>query len=112
MNASRTAAMHKNGTSGGPVVPAKRANKGTDGVEVAQAELAERVEERGRALGKTGQQNASGTQSPKHNAPSALNRQCEAAKRDRKAKFTALLHHVTTEKLAASFYGLKRRAAP
>jgi RNA-directed DNA polymerase len=63
-------------------------------------------------LGKTGRQNASGTQSPKHDAPSALIRECEAAKRDRKAKFTALLRHVTIEKRTASFYALKRRAAP
>lgn len=36
----------------------------------------------------------------------------EAARRDRRARFTALLHHVTVEWLRESFYSLKKRAAP
>jgi group II intron reverse transcriptase/maturase len=36
----------------------------------------------------------------------------EAARRDKRAKFTALLHHVTVDLLEASFYALKRSAAP
>ena len=36
----------------------------------------------------------------------------EAAKRDRKMRFTALLHHVTPELLQASYFELKRSAAP
>jgi len=35
----------------------------------------------------------------------------EAARRNRRAKFTALLHHVTPELLQESFYALKRAAA-
>lgn len=35
-----------------------------------------------------------------------------AARRDRRARFTALLHHVTVEWLRESFYSLKKRAAP
>jgi group II intron reverse transcriptase/maturase len=34
------------------------------------------------------------------------------ARRDRRARFTALLHHVTVDLLRESFYALKRRAAP
>lgn len=36
----------------------------------------------------------------------------QAAQRDRTTRFTALLHHVTPELLAASFFALKREAAP
>ena len=36
----------------------------------------------------------------------------EAARRDKKQKFTALLHHVTTDLLRDSYYSLKRKAAP
>ena len=36
----------------------------------------------------------------------------EAAKRDKKQRFTALLHHVTPELLQASYFELKRSAAP
>lgn len=35
----------------------------------------------------------------------------QAARRDRRAKFTSLLHHVTVELLRESFYNLKRDAA-
>jgi RNA-directed DNA polymerase len=36
----------------------------------------------------------------------------EAAKKDKRARFTALLHHVTLDQLRTSFYALKRKAAP
>src|SRR5208282_4248831 len=36
----------------------------------------------------------------------------EAARRDKKQKFTALLHHVTIDLLRDSYYSLKRKAAP
>jgi group II intron reverse transcriptase/maturase len=35
-----------------------------------------------------------------------------AARRDRRARFTALLHYVTIDRLRESFYALKRKAAP
>ena len=35
-----------------------------------------------------------------------------AARRDKRARFTALLHHVTLDHLRDSFYALKRNAAP
>jgi RNA-directed DNA polymerase len=36
----------------------------------------------------------------------------EVAKKDRKLRFTALLHHVTVDLLRDSFFALKRKAAP
>ena len=36
----------------------------------------------------------------------------EAARRDKKQRFTALLHHVTVDLLRDSYYSLKRAAAP
>jgi len=43
---------------------------------------------------------------------SGLQRVREAARRDKRARFTALLHHVTVDLLRDSFYALKRQAAP
>jgi RNA-directed DNA polymerase len=88
-----------------PVVPAKSPNNATP---VA----AEVVEGRGLAKGNTDQQNASRTQSRIHDAPSALDRVREVARRDKKVRFTALFHHVTKEALRAAFFELKKRAAP
>src|SRR5207245_8826661 len=36
----------------------------------------------------------------------------EAARRDKRTRFTALLHHVTVQLLRDSYYALKREAAP
>jgi group II intron reverse transcriptase/maturase len=36
----------------------------------------------------------------------------EAARKDRNAKFTALLHHVTVERLRSAYHALHRKAAP
>jgi hypothetical protein len=36
----------------------------------------------------------------------------EVARRDRRARFTALLHHIRPELLRESIYALKRKAAP
>jgi group II intron reverse transcriptase/maturase len=41
-----------------------------------------------------------------------LRRVREAAKRDKRLRFTALLHHVSVALLSSSFYSLKREAAP
>jgi len=40
-----------------------------------------------------------------------LERVREAARKDRKARFTALLHHVTIDRLRDAYLGLRRRAA-
>jgi retron-type reverse transcriptase len=42
----------------------------------------------------------------------ALSRVREAARRDRRARFTALLHHVSLDALNEAFRSLKRQAAP
>lgn len=42
----------------------------------------------------------------------ALDRVREVARRDRRARFTALLHHVTVERLQEGFFALKHEAAP
>jgi RNA-directed DNA polymerase len=41
-----------------------------------------------------------------------LQRVREAARRDKRARFTALLHHITVQRLRESFYALKRSAVP
>jgi hypothetical protein len=43
---------------------------------------------------------------------SGLERVREAARKDRKLKFTALLHHVSIDLLRESYYSLKKKAAP
>jgi group II intron reverse transcriptase/maturase len=96
--------MNGQGKSDRPVVPAKLPNN------VAPAAAAEVVEGRGLAKGNTDQQNAPRTQS-RTRAISALDRVREAARRDRKARFTALLHHVTMDRLRAAFFALRRKAA-
>lgn len=86
------------------VVPTKPPNN-------ARAPAAEVVEGRELAKGNVSQQNAPRTQS-RISAPSALERVRQAARRDKEAKFTALLHHVTPERLKAVFSELKKKAAP
>lgn len=60
----------------------------------------------------TGKPAACRTQGREQRASSGLARVREAARRDKRAKFTALLHHVTVDLLRDSFYALKRNAAP
>jgi retron-type reverse transcriptase len=59
----------------------------------------------------TGQAAASQIQSWE-NALDGLRRVREAAKRDKRLRFTTLLHHVSVALLVNSFYALKREAAP
>jgi group II intron reverse transcriptase/maturase len=70
------------------------------------------MEGRGLAKGNPSQQNAPRTQS-RVGAPNALARVREVAERDRKGRFTALLHHVyKVDHLRAAYFALKRDAAP
>jgi RNA-directed DNA polymerase len=48
----------------------------------------------------------------RESGPNGLDRVREAAKRDGKLQFTALLHHVTIELLRDSYLRLKKKAAP
>ena len=85
------------------VVPTKLPNK----VACATAEV---MEGRGLAKGNMVQQNAIRTQR-RVVAHNALDRVRQAATKDRKAKFTALLHHVTLGRLQGAYAALARRAA-
>ena len=96
--------MNVGGESDGRVVPAKRPNKGGK-------PSAEGAEGRRPTKENTEQTTASQTQSW-GNALSGLHRVREAARRDKRLQFTALLHHVTIPLLLDSFYALRRDAAP
>ena len=78
--------MNAHGKSDRSVVPGKLPNK-------AEGPAAEAVEGRGRAKGNPGEGDALRTPG-RAGALSALDRVREAAERDRKQRFTALLHHV------------------
>jgi group II intron reverse transcriptase/maturase len=96
--------MDGRGKSDRPVVPGKPSNK-------APERAAEAVEGRGLAEGNSPERNALRTQS-RGGAQSALERVRQAARRDGKQRFTALLHHVyDIDRLRAAYYGLKRDAA-
>jgi group II intron reverse transcriptase/maturase len=97
--------MNEQGKSDRPAVPGKSPNN-------AGQPAAEGMEGRGLAKGNLRQQNAPRTPS-RDGAPSALERVRQAARRDRKTQFTALLHHVyDPDALRAAYFGLKREAAP
>ncbi len=101
----RTTDMHVSRESDGPIVPKKRANKA--GLMAA----AESVEGRGSTKG-----NATRTLLAPDTEPGkrgmGLCGVRKAAYQDKKMRFTALLHHVCPELLQASYFELKRSAAP
>ncbi|NLE39706.1 MAG: group II intron reverse transcriptase/maturase, partial [Pirellulaceae bacterium] len=104
--------MHVAGKSDSSIVPRKPANN--SGVPA----LAESAEGRGLTkeniepllLARTQSRNTDGT--PFVPRSRGLLGVREAAQRDRKLRFTSLLHHVTPELLRASFFALKKQAAP
>jgi group II intron reverse transcriptase/maturase len=97
--------MNEQGKSDRPEVPVKSPNK-------AGQPVAEGVEGRGLAKGNSLQQNASRTPS-RTGASSALERVRQAAKGDKKMRFTALLHHIyNLETLRMAYFRLKKEAAP
>ena len=88
-----------------PVVVTKSSNKAT---EVA----AERMERRGLAKGKTPRQNTDRTLD-RIIVQSALGRIRQAAVKDKRQRFTGLMHHIyNLSMLREAYYGLKRDAAP
>ena len=101
----RTSDMHVSRESDGPIVPKKRANNA--GPKAA----AESVEGRGSTKG-----NAERTLLAPDTEPGKRDIGWrgvrEAAKRDKKMRFTALLHHITPRMLQDSYFELKRMAAP
>src|SRR6267142_6462376 len=93
------------GKSDSPVVPEKSPNN--DGEPVAEGR-----EGGGLAKGTLPQQNASRTPS-REDASSALERVRQAARKDKKLRFTALLHHIyNLETLRMAYFRLKKEAAP
>ena len=103
--------MNGGGQSDSPVVPAKPANKPARGEAAQTRAEAESVEERGLAKGNAESAARTGHGAGSSAAP-ALDRVRQVAKRDRKVRFTALLHHVDVESLRRAFRALKRLAAP
>ena len=107
-----TSDMHVVGESDSPIVPEKSANN--DSVPL----FAESMEERGLTkenieqslLDRTQRRNSDG--SPFVPRSRGLLGIRQAAQKDKKLKFTSLLHHVTPELLRSSFLDLKRQAAP
>ena len=96
--------MNEGGKSDSPVVPAKPSNKT---VEEAVAEV---VEERGLAEGNTTRPTRPG-RSAGSGVPSGLDRVREVARRDKQARFTALLHHVTFGRLWRAYQAIRPKAA-
>jgi RNA-directed DNA polymerase len=93
------------GKSDRPTVPEKFPNN-------AGQPAAEGMEGRGLAKGNLPQQNASRTPS-REDALSALERVRQAASKDKKLRFTALLHHIyNPETLRKAYFSLKKEAAP
>src|SRR5881409_839882 len=97
--------MNGQGQSDRPVVPTKSPNN-------AGGSAAEGMEGRGLAKGNPNQQNAPRAQH-RDGALSALERVRQGAEREKKVRFTGLLHHVyNIEHLRVAYHALKRDAAP
>ena len=94
--------MHERGKSDRFVVPANPPNKAT-AAEVGE----ERERAKGNTDGKTHPGPSAGT-----DASSALGRVREVARRDKDARFTALLHHVTPSRLRRAYWAISPKAAP
>ena len=96
--------MHDHGKSDRPAVPAKVSNN-------AGRPAAEALEERGLAKGNADRPTRPG-RSAGSDVPSGLDRVREVARRDKDARFTALLHHGTAARLRAAYLAIRPQAAP
>jgi len=96
--------MHVGGKSDGRVLPTKCPNNG--GILPAEG-----MEGRRPIKENIGRTTARRTQS-RISELSGLLGVRQAARKDKRARFTALLHHVTVHLLRDSYYALKREAAP
>src|SRR5512142_2107206 len=97
--------MHGRGKSDGPVVLAKLPSNAT--VLVA----AEVVEERGPVEGNAGSETRPGRRAGV-SVCSELGRVRRVARKDKDVRFTALLHHVTVERLEEAYRAIRPGAAP
>jgi len=100
---ARTADMNGFEGSDDPIILEKRLNKG-------RGHPAESVEGRGSAKGNAGKTATNRTLS-RAGVSNGLTRVREAARRDRRAQMTALLHHVDEKLLEQSYHSLNPRAA-
>ena len=105
----RNPAIHADEKSDAPIVPEKPPNKGKAPAFEGE-DSTEAVEGRGAAKGNAFDPPAGRTPS-RETASKGLEGIRETAKRDRRVKFTALLHHITPSLLVESFYDLNKTAA-
>ena len=96
--------MYRREKSDSAIVATKPANK-------AAKSASEWVEPRAGTKGNTGHPHTRRTQS-RERVSQGLERVRNAARQRKKEKFTALLHHITVDRLRCAFLTLKRRAAP
>src|SRR6266852_9926225 len=96
--------MNGHGQSDRSVVPANPPNK-------AARAVAEAGEERERAKGNTAGETRPG-RSAGSGVSSELGRVREVARRDKEARFTALLHHVSLSRLRWAYWAVSPKAAP
>src|ERR1043166_8293324 len=100
-----TPMMNEHGKSDGFIVPEKSSNK-------AVVKAAEGMEGRNPTKGNSSQQNTGRTQC-RESVHSALERVRASARKDKRARFTALPHHIYNRAtLELAFLGLKRSASP
>jgi RNA-directed DNA polymerase len=97
--------MNDRGKSDGPVLPAKPLNKPA---VMAGAEV---VEGRGPAEGNTASESRSG-RSAGMGVSSDLDRVRQVAWKDKDVRFTALLHHVSVDRLREAYRAIQPGAAP
>lgn len=91
--------------SDGGVVPENLSNKGWEGCPTETRE--------GRPPTKRNElQECTDRTQSRSKQDTGLQRVREAARRDRRRRLTALMHHVTMDKLKDSYYALQRKAAP
>jgi RNA-directed DNA polymerase len=96
--------MHGRGKSDGPVVPAKPPNNVT-------SVAAEVVEGRGPAEGNAVSETRPGRRAGV-SVSNELGRVRRVARKDKDVRFTALLHHVTVERLEQAYRAIRPGAAP
>jgi group II intron reverse transcriptase/maturase len=101
---SHKTSMNGGGESYSGIVPTKQANKSGQ----PQAESVE-----GRPLTKENTSEPNSHRTPcRESGRRGLERVREAARKDKKQRFTALLHHVSIDLLRESYHSLKKKAAP